>query len=93
MDGIFLSKKPILFLLFFRLLTGGLLARECAVGQSGHSQVADEQSRIQVRVELVNVLATVTDKKNRLVTDLTRDDFRVFEFHDQHQPGRRRKRR
>jgi len=93
MDGNFLSKKPILFLSFFCLLTGKLVAREFTAGQSGNSQVADEQSRIQVRVELVNVLATVTDKKNRLVTDLTRDDFRVFEFHDQHQPGRRRKRR
>jgi VWFA-related protein len=79
MDGNFLSKKHILFFLFFCLLTGELLAREFAAGQSGHSQVADEQSRIQVRVELVNVLATVTDKKNRLVTDLTKDDFRVFE--------------
>jgi VWFA-related protein len=79
MDGIFLSKKPILFLLFFRLLTGELFAREFAVGQSGHAQVEDEQSRIQVRVELVNVLATVTDKKNLLVTDLIKDDFRVFE--------------
>ena len=32
-----------------------------------------------MRVELVNVLTTVTDKKNRLVTDLTKDDFRIFE--------------
>jgi VWFA-related protein len=30
-------------------------------------------------VEVVNLLTTVTDKKNRLVTDLTKDDFRVFE--------------
>jgi len=79
MDGIFFSKKPILFFLFFSLLMGEPLAREFAVGQSGHSQVAGDQSRIQVRVELVNVLATVTDKKNQLVTDLTKDDFRVFE--------------
>ncbi len=32
-----------------------------------------------MRVELVNVLTTVTDKKNRLVTDLTKDDFHIFE--------------
>jgi len=79
MDGIFFSKKPILFFLCFRLLAGGSLAREFAGGQSGNSRAAADQSRIQVRVELVNVLATVTDKKNRLVTDLTKDDFRVFE--------------
>ena len=74
-----LSKKPILFLLLFGLLAGELFAREFAAKQSGNSQAADGQSRIQVRVELVNVLATVTDKKNRLVTDLTKNDFRVFE--------------
>jgi VWFA-related protein len=34
---------------------------------------------IKVRVELVNVLMTVTDKKNHLVVDLTKDDFRVLE--------------
>jgi VWFA-related protein len=34
---------------------------------------------IRVRVELVNVLMTVTDRKNRLVIHLTKDDFRVFE--------------
>lgn len=32
-------------------------------------------------VNLVNVLFTVSDKKNRLVLDLTKDDFRVFEDH------------
>jgi len=79
MDGFIFSKKPILFFLFFRLFTGGLLARQFLGGQSANSQVAGGQSRIQVRVELVNVLATVTDKKNRLVTDLTKNDFRVFE--------------
>ncbi len=35
--------------------------------------------RIKVRVDLVNVLFTVTDKKNRMVLDLTKDDFRVAE--------------
>ena len=33
----------------------------------------------KVRVERVNVLFTVTDKKNRLVLDLTKDDVRVLE--------------
>lgn len=36
---------------------------------------------IRVRVNLVNVLFTVTDKKSRLVLDLTKDDFRVLENH------------
>jgi len=34
---------------------------------------------LRVRVNLVNVLFTVTDKKNRMVLDLTKDDFRVLE--------------
>jgi VWFA-related protein len=34
---------------------------------------------IKVRVEVVQVLMTVTDKKNHLVVDLTKDDFRVLE--------------
>jgi VWFA-related protein len=34
---------------------------------------------IRSRVELVNVLMTVTDKKNRMVIDKTKDDFHVFE--------------
>lgn len=35
--------------------------------------------KIKVPVNLVNVLFTVTDKKHRLVLDLTKDDLRVFE--------------
>lgn len=35
--------------------------------------------RIKVPVNLVNVLFTVTDKKRRLVLNLTQDDIRVFE--------------
>jgi len=73
-------KKPFFFLLLF-LVTGiGLFAQGTAGGSSGNNpQPSDDQSRITVRVELVNVLTTVTDKKNRLVTDLTKDDFRIFE--------------
>ena len=34
---------------------------------------------LRVRVNLVNVLFTVTDKKNRMILDLTKDDFHVLE--------------
>jgi VWFA-related protein len=37
------------------------------------------QDAIKVKVELVNVVLTVTDKKNHLVINLTKDDFRVLE--------------
>jgi VWFA-related protein len=40
---------------------------------------ADEPTRIQVDVTRVNMLFTVTDKKGRFVTNLTRDDFEIIE--------------
>jgi Ca-activated chloride channel homolog len=36
-------------------------------------------TRIILDVTRVNMLFTVTDKKGRFVTDLTKDDFQVFE--------------
>jgi VWFA-related protein len=41
--------------------------------------VAAQADKITVRVDLVNVLMTVTNKKNHLETGLGKDDFRVFE--------------
>ena len=38
-----------------------------------------QNPKIKVNVNLVNVLFTVTSKKNRLVTGLTKKDFEVFE--------------
>jgi VWFA-related protein len=42
-------------------------------------QASTETKPIKVLVDLVNVLFTVTDKKNRLVLDLTKDNVRVLE--------------
>jgi VWFA-related protein len=39
----------------------------------------DEESTIRVDVDVVNVLATVRDKKGRLISSLTKDDFLVEE--------------
>jgi VWFA-related protein len=50
---------------------------EPAKGSSG--QQNEPVTTIHVPVNLVNVLFTVTDKKNHLVLDLTKDDFKVFE--------------
>jgi VWFA-related protein len=47
--------------------------------QGANSQQTEPVTTIKVPVNLVNVLFTVTDKKNHLVLDLTKDDFRVFE--------------
>jgi VWFA-related protein len=40
---------------------------------------ADEPTRIQVDVTRVNMLYTVTDRKGRFVTNLTKDDFEVID--------------
>jgi len=72
-------KRPLFFLLLFSVPGATLFAQGAAGGSRSNPQSSDDQNRIKVRVELVNVLTTVTDKKNRLVTDLTKDDFRIFE--------------
>ncbi|MGA3078415.1 MAG: hypothetical protein ABSG56_32640 [Bryobacteraceae bacterium] len=41
--------------------------------------VEDPGTRIILDVTRVNMLFTVTDRKGRFVTDLTKDDFQVFE--------------
>jgi len=41
--------------------------------------ITDPSSRIILDVTRVNMLFTVTDKKGRFITDLTKDDFQVFE--------------
>jgi len=40
---------------------------------------SDETARILVDVTRVNMLFTVSDKKGRFITDLTKDDFEIFE--------------
>ncbi len=62
------------------------LAGSIAVGFSQQPQAApprpaadDEKTRIILDVTRVNLLFTVTDRKGRFVTDLTKGDFQVYE--------------
>jgi Ca-activated chloride channel family protein len=48
-------------------------------GQTSNLRAADEQKPITLDVNRVNMLFTVSDKKGRFVTDLTRDDFEITE--------------
>lgn len=69
------------------LLGGGILfslflltflpapAQEGKIPSDGEGTEIDEQSTIRVDVDVVNVLATVRDKKGRLISSLTKDDF------------------
>ena len=64
------------------LLVGGLITSASRVaGQaSGDDQQVDERRyQFRVTVDLISMNVTVTDTRNRFVTDLGRDDFRVFE--------------
>ncbi len=63
------------------ILLGALAAGAAGFfAQSAQQPPADDpQTRIQVEVTRVNLLYTVSDKKGRFVTDLSRDDFEILE--------------
>ena len=60
------------------LCLGGLWAAD-PVAPAPPPQQSDETARILVDVTRVNMLFTVTDKKGRFITDLTKDDFEIIE--------------
>jgi Ca-activated chloride channel family protein len=78
-----MRRKTLLYVAVTLTVTAGWLAAQSTEetrSPAGTSDTAAVASKpIKVRVDLVNVLFTATDKKNRLVLDLTKDDLRVFE--------------
>ena len=76
-------KKLLSALFLLGVLTGSLGAQNPnnagAPNAPAAAQASGDTTRIRVRVDLVNVLFTANDRKNRLVLNLTKDDFRVFE--------------
>jgi VWFA-related protein len=68
------------FVVFFLLCAlAGSLAAQQPVRISPPATAPAPADKIKVRVDLVNVLMTVTNKKNRLQINLGKEDFRVFE--------------
>lgn len=70
----------------FLLLAATLFPTSRAARAKGQSKpqppaasVANGKEKIQVNVNLVPVLFTVTDKKNHLILGLTKNDFQIFE--------------
>ena len=62
------------------LAAGALWAQEAGkIGEQDPAQELGEESKIVVQVSRVPLLFTVTDKKNRFITNLERDDFEVFD--------------
>lgn len=73
--------KKLLSVILLLLLSPGPIASQNPRAQDSPTgnDITTTPERIAVRVDLVNVLFTATDKKNRLALNLTKDDFRVFE--------------
>jgi len=68
----------ILIGLFFAAASPAQTSQTSNPGQST-AQAQNQMPQIQVRVNLVNVLFTVVNKKNELVPNLTKGDFTVYE--------------
>jgi len=71
-------KKPFLIWCLFVALVGSLAAQQPATN-SGEPAAPNPAENIKVRVDLVNVLLTVTTKRNHLENGLSKEDFRVLE--------------
>ena len=63
----------------FCLLGGGLLRATRAGSQDQPAQDNGQGGQIRVQVNLVNLFATVRDKHKAIVTDLTQNDFKIYE--------------
>jgi Ca-activated chloride channel homolog len=73
-------KKVLVLMFFLCALPVRLAAQEAKpVTPPASPQAPASAPVIRSHVELVNVLMTVTDKKNRMVIDKTKDDFHVYE--------------
>jgi Ca-activated chloride channel family protein len=76
-------RKPFLLVVVCSLVALGLALQRSDAQQPAQKPAPRtdpvETTRIQVDVTRVNLLFTVTDKKGRFVTDLTKDDFLVTE--------------
>ncbi len=63
----------------FALLLSGQSKEQAKNKEKPAPADSGDKSRITLDVSRVNMLYTVSDKKGRFVTDLTKDDFEVFE--------------
>ena len=73
-----MARRPVVALVSFLVLAGSTAAQQ-PVKTSQPAMVPVPGNDIKVRVDLVNVLMTVTNKRNRLELSLGKEDFRVFE--------------
>jgi Ca-activated chloride channel family protein len=76
-----MKRRLLIFALLLVALPASLVAQKpgSTAPSTPSAKDATDTRPIKVQVNLVNVLMTVTDKKNHLVLDLTKNDFRVLE--------------
>jgi Ca-activated chloride channel homolog len=80
MDSPFMKKLYLVVALCaFSLLLSGQSAQQAKNSDKAAPPDSAEKNRITLDVSRVNMLYTVSDKKGRFVTDLTKDDFDVYE--------------
>jgi VWFA-related protein len=72
-----MKKSFVVWSVFFAL--AGSLAAQQPATNSEPARAPNPEENIKVRVDLVNVLLTVTNKRNHLESGLAKEDFRVFE--------------
>ena len=60
-------------------MTPSSSARPSGTQQTQQDQTPTTQQTVKVATQVVNVFATIRDKKNGIVSDLSKDDFRVYE--------------
>jgi len=70
---------PVVALFGLSLLLSGQSKDQAKNNDKAASPDSADKNRITLDVSRVNMLYTVSDKKGRFVTDLTKDDFEVFE--------------
>ncbi|HXG92678.1 MAG TPA: VWA domain-containing protein [Blastocatellia bacterium] len=73
-----LKRKSIAILLSFIQL-GAVFPALASAQNAGAKQIADQEKPIRVRADEVIVDAVVLDKRNHLVSDLTANDFEIYE--------------
>jgi VWFA-related protein len=72
-------RSPRVLLFISMALAAGALTPELIPGSGAQTQTAAPSQPFRVQVRLVPVDVIVTDSKDRPVTDLKREDFRIFE--------------
>src|SRR5579863_6425535 len=80
MDSPLMKKLyPVVALCALALLLSGQSKEEAKNGDKSAPAESADKNRITLDVSRVNMLYTVSDKKGRFITDLTKDDFEVFD--------------